>query len=103
MSELPQRPEDMRDFMNNLAFSDEPAELPPPPGPEETMVVRSLRLPLGLDRRLKAAAAARGVAMSTLLREWIELELAVLEHDRPISRADALRALATLRPVDGVA
>ncbi len=103
MSELPPRPEDARDFMDNLTFSDEPAVLPPPPGPEETMVVRSLRLPLGLDRRLKAAASARGVAMSTLLREWIELELTALEHDRPISRADALRALAALRPVDGVA
>jgi hypothetical protein len=37
--------------------------------------------------------------MSTLLREWIELELTALEHDQPISRADALRALAALRPL----
>jgi predicted DNA-binding protein len=72
---------------------------PPPVPDEEAMVVRSLRLPLDLDRRLKAAASRRGVAMSTLLREWIELELAGLEDDRPISRADALRALASLRPV----
>ena len=103
MTELPQRGEDARDLMDNLKFDDSPAELPPRPGPEESMVVRSLRLPLELDRRLKAAAVARGVAMSTLVREWIELELAGLENDRPISRADALRALAALRPLDGVA
>jgi len=33
-----------------------------------------------------------------LIREWIELELAGLEDDQPISRADALRAVAALRP-----
>lgn len=37
--------------------------------------------------------------MSTLLREWIELELSGLEADQPISRADALRALAAIRPL----
>jgi predicted DNA-binding protein len=61
------------------------------------MVVRSLRLPLDLDQRLKTAAA--GVPTSTLIREWIELELTALDNDQPISRADALRALATLRPL----
>ena len=33
--------------------------------------------------------------MSALVREWIELELTALQHDQPISRADALRALAS--------
>jgi predicted DNA-binding protein len=63
------------------------------------MVVRSLRLPVELDRRVKAAAEKRGVPTSTLVREWIELELTALENDQPISRADALRALAALRPI----
>jgi predicted DNA-binding protein len=63
------------------------------------MVVRSLRLPFELDQKLKAAAQRRGVRTSTLIREWIELELTALEDDQPISRADALRALATLRPM----
>jgi len=67
------------------------------------MVVRSLRLPTDLDQRVKAVAQARGVAMSALVREWIELELAALEQDQPISRADALRALASLRPLGGAA
>jgi hypothetical protein len=62
MTELPQRPEDVREFMD-LTFSEEPAELPPQAGAEESMVVRSLRLPLSLDHRLKAVAAQRGVAM----------------------------------------
>ena len=100
MSDLPQRAEDVSPFMDGLTFSGEPAEAPPAPAPgTEPMVVRSLRLPLALDRRLRAVAEARGVPMSTLVREWIELELAGLEHDEPISRADALRALARLRPL----
>jgi hypothetical protein len=40
---------------------------------------------------------------STLVREWMELELSALEQDQPISRADALRALAALRPLGGAA
>jgi predicted DNA-binding protein len=102
MTDLPHRPEDVQPLMDGLQFSDEPAQLPPRPG-DEVMVVRSLRLSLDLDKRLKAAAGARGVPMSTLVREWIELELAALEQDQPISRADALRALASLRPLGGAA
>ncbi len=102
MTDLPERPEDVRSFMDGLTFSEESAELPPPPT-EPVMVVRSLRLPVELDQRLKAAARTRGVPMSTLVREWIELELAALEQDQPISRADALRALAALRPLNGAA
>jgi predicted DNA-binding protein len=101
MTDLPQRSEDVQPFMDGLEFSAEAAQVPPPPG-SEVMVVRSLRLSLDLDTRLKAAAQARGVPMSTLIREWIELELVALEQDQPISRADALRALAALRPL-GVA
>jgi len=66
------------------------------------MVVRSLRLPLELDRHVKAAAASRGLPTWTLLREWIELQLAGLQ-DQTISRGDALRALAGLRPLRGAA
>ncbi len=98
MTDLPDKTEDVQPLMDGLQFSNQPAELPPRPG-DTVMVVRSLRLPLELDQRLKAAAEARGVPMSTLVREWIELELTALEHDQPISRADALRALAALRPL----
>lgn len=102
MGELPERAEDVGPFLESLEFGGEvPDELPPPGSP--VMVVRSLRLPFELDRRLKAAAERRGVPTSTLVREWIELELTALEDDQPISRADALRALASLRPVGGVA
>lgn len=102
MAELPERPEEVRTFLESLEFGGEVADELPPPG-SPVMVVRSLRLPFELDRRLKAAAERRGVPTSTLLREWIELELTALEDDQPISRADALRALASLRPVGGVA
>jgi predicted DNA-binding protein len=92
-------PEDVPAFMESLEFGAEApeGELPPPAAP--VMVVRSLRLPVELDARVKAAAEQRGVPTSTLLREWIELELTALDRDEPISRADALRALARLRAV----
>ncbi|HVQ91526.1 MAG TPA: hypothetical protein VMU51_10865 [Mycobacteriales bacterium] len=99
MADLPDRAEDLDPFLDGLQFTDDPAPLLPPADTSTVMVVRSLRLPLDLDQRLKTAAAARGVHTSTLIREWIELELTALDNDQPISRADALRALATLRPL----
>ena len=75
MSERSAHDEEFEPFMEGLQFTAEPAELPPPPG-DAVMVVRSVRLPVDLDLRLTAAAQARGVLTSTLLREWIELELA---------------------------
>ena len=99
MAELPKRPEDVRAFMESLEFGADATEEELPPRSAPVMVVRSLRLPFELDRRVKAAAERRGVPTSTLVREWIELELTALEDDQPISRADALRALATLRPI----
>lgn len=65
------------------------------------MVVRSIRLPMELHERVKKAAQERGVATTALVREWIELELSGLENDQPISRADVLRALASLRALGG--
>jgi predicted DNA-binding protein len=75
------------------------SDLPPRELAEQpATVVTSLRLPFELYQRLKAAAESRGATMGALLREWAELELAALEEDQPISRADALRALAGIRP-----
>lgn len=93
MSDIPE------DFVESLEYGADAAEdeLPPPGAP--VMVVRSLRLPVELDTRVKAAAEQRGVPTSTLIREWIEQELTALDHDEPISRADALRALAGVRAV----
>jgi predicted DNA-binding protein len=99
MADLPKRPEDIRAFMESLEFDGDAAEDEVPPRGAPVMVVRSLRLPFELDQRLKAAAKRRGVPTSTLVREWIALEPTALEDDQPISRADALRALAALRPM----
>ena len=99
MTDLPRRPEEIRAFMDSLEFGDDADESQLPAREAPVMVVRSLRLPFDLDRRVKAAAHRRGVPTSTLIREWIELELTALEDDQPISRADALRALAALRPI----
>jgi len=97
MSDL-QKPQDVQNLMASLTFG---AEVPAPPAaePDDVMVVRSVRWSLGLDARLKAAAARHGVTVSQLIRDWAELELSALENDQPISRADALRALAAVRPI----
>jgi predicted DNA-binding protein len=92
-------PEDVPAFMESLRFGAEVPQDDLPPAGAPVMVVRSLRLPVELDARIKAAAQQRGVPTSTLIREWIELELTALDHDEPISRADALRALAQVRAV----
>jgi predicted DNA-binding protein len=103
---LPRTPDEVREFMDGLSFEPEPSaqqqkklleSLPEPGSP--VMVVRSIRLPVDLHERVKKVAEARGVPATTLIREWIEVELSALENDQPISRADALRALAALRPV----
>lgn len=62
-------------------------------------VVTSLRMPVELYQRLKAAADRRGTTMAALLRGWAEMELAAEEDDRPISRLEALRALTSVPPL----
>jgi predicted DNA-binding protein len=103
----PSTADELDKFLDNLTYLDgevPPDRIPPPPGPDNpVMVVTSLRLPLELHERLKAAAGLRGKPFSTLVREWIEQGLAGMEDDQPISRAEALRALAGLRPHTGLA
>lgn len=50
------------------------AKLPPADAP--VTVVRPVRLPFELDALVKALAEARGVSMSTLIREWIAAGIA---------------------------
>ena len=102
MSELPKDGKGLAEFVDRLEFGD--ATVPAPPMPDgEVMAVRSIRWSADLDARVKAAAKSRGMTMSGLIRDLVELELTAMESDQPISRSDALRALAALRPVGGVA
>lgn len=91
------------DFMNHLTFTDERVpedQIPAPLKPgEDVMVPRSVRWPLDLDLRIKAAAQARGVPMSQLMREFAEAGLAAMGDDQPISRAEVMRIIAGLRPL----
>lgn len=82
------------DFMDALTFTDEPAVLPPVPD-ADTMVVRSLRLPLALETRARAVATSRNVPYTALIREWI---IDGLERDEAGDQRDAvteLRRIAT--------
>jgi hypothetical protein len=82
------------------AASIEPVDTPPRElADQPAMVVTSLRMPVDLYQRLKAAADRRGTTMAALLRGWAELELAAEEDDRPISRLEAIRALTGVPPL----
>jgi len=109
--DLPQTPDELGAFMDDLAFdpapaADEEAALlrSLPPAGSDVMVVRSLRLPAELDQAVAAAAKAAEMPKTTWIRQAIEMALAVqAEDDQPISRAEALRALTLLRPARHVA
>jgi len=74
------------------------AKLPPiTEDVDDMLVVTSLRIPLSLHNRLKEYAAAHNTKPSVLIRQWIELHLSA-DDDRPILLADAIRALASVRP-----
>lgn len=63
--------EDLSDRMRN-------GEVAGPSGGDEAeiMIGRGLRLPVALDMKVREIAAKRGVAASTLIRQWIEMGVA---------------------------
>ena len=92
-------PEQVEAFMNDpdVTWEDVPDDQAPPLAESEAvMVVKSLRLPLDMHEQVKAEAEARGVTWSELIRDFVAIELAALQDDQPISRADVLRAVASL-------
>ncbi|BAW06405.1 hypothetical protein [Nocardia seriolae] len=98
MSDYPDRgyphtAEEARDFLADLTFDEDTPE-PELPGPDTPVtVLRTVRLPYAMDQRIRAEADHRGVSMSDLIRDFLTIELAALDDDTPISRADARRAL----------
>lgn len=89
-----------------ITFTDYPADeaqriaaaLPAGDDLDATTVPTSVRLPYPVHQRLRAYAEQHGTTASTLIRQWVEQMLAV--PDRPISLADAVRALSTLPSQD---
>jgi predicted DNA-binding protein len=68
----------------------------PTPDTEVPMVSRSVRLPVDTYDRVRSAAEARGIGVTTLMRQWIEAGLADLDDTATVSLADVRRALAAL-------
>lgn len=66
------------------------------PPADELDVPTSVRLPAALHRRLRDYAEEHQTSASALIRLWVEQMLTV--PDRPISLADAVRALSGLPP-----
>ena len=83
------------DAMADLIGEGPPAELPAP-DTDVPMVSRSVRLPLDTYERVREAADARGLGVTTLMRQWIEAGLADLDDSTTVSLADVRRALAAL-------
>jgi predicted DNA-binding protein len=83
------------DGLGELIDEGQPVELPRP-DTDEPMVSRSIRLPLETYERVRAAADARGIGVTTLMRQWIETGLAELDDSATVSLADVRRALAAL-------
>lgn len=108
---LPRTPEDVGDFLTELAFEPPPTQEEAdallatlPPAGSEVMVVRSLRLPIEVDEAVAAAAKAAGIPKTAWIRQAIEMALTLqAEEDEPISRSEALCALTLLRPARRVA
>lgn len=65
---------DLADHIDQATWED--------PGPVvEPMVTYALRLPKPIIDALRAAAASRGVKVSTLMREWLEERLGQAQTD----------------------
>lgn len=64
--------------LSGLTEAGGPVELPAPGAP--VTVVRPVRLPYEMDALVKALAEARGVSMSSLIRDWIATGLATAGH-----------------------
>lgn len=86
---------DSGDAIADLLTDRPPADLPAP-DTDVPMVSRSVRLPLDTYERVRAAAEARGLGVTTLMRQWIEAGLADLDDTATVSLADVRRALAAL-------
>lgn len=83
------------DQLAELISGSQPVELPTP-DTDVPMVSRSVRLPLETYERVRAAAEARHIGVTTLMRQWIEAGLADLDDSATVSLADVRRALAAL-------
>ncbi len=83
------------DGLADLIGDGQPVELAVP-DTEQAMVSRSVRLPVTTYERVRAAADARGIGVTTLMRQWIEAGLADLDDSATVSLADVRRALASL-------
>lgn len=83
------------DRVADLIGNGRPAELPMP-DTDEPMVSRSVRLPVHTYERVRTAADARGLGVTTLMRQWIEAGLAELDDSTTVSLADVRRAISTL-------
>ncbi|MCW6010636.1 BrnA antitoxin family protein [Micromonospora sp. CPCC 205371] len=80
---------------DDLVSDGQAAELPVPDS-DVPMVSRSVRLPVETYERVREAAEARGIGVTTLMRQWIEAGLADLDDSATVSLADVRRAIAAL-------
>jgi hypothetical protein len=88
--------------MDALTFLDEPVtNIPPPATADNVKVPRTYRLPVELDQWIAVTAQDKGVRPSDLVRDLLELgRAAYTQTDRPVSMADVISAIMSVRPRD---
>ena len=74
------------------------AALPPADPDAPMVVVRSLRLPLGLNQRLEDTARADGVSASAFIRRAVESALAGHDRTNLVNIEDVIRAVRSVPP-----
>src|SRR5262249_60248857 len=70
----------------------------PAPDTDVPMVSRSLRLPVDVDQRIRAAAEARGIGATTLMRQFVEAGLADPDNSAVVPPAAVHPVLAPPAP-----
>jgi hypothetical protein len=95
-TDLPRDAAGMTAFLEGLRFSDDPVDADLPAiGDDEPLVVRSLRLPVAMETRIRAIATAQGVPVTVLTREWIVAGLAVAEESAQVNPVTELIRIIT--------
>jgi hypothetical protein len=88
--------------MDSLTFTDEQVtDVPPPATEAKVKVPRTYRLSFELDQWITKTADAKGLRPSDVVRDLLELgRAAYVQVDRPVSMADVLSAVMSVRPRD---
>ncbi len=93
-------PEQINSYLDGVRWGEPlPQEQAPPvPADDEVMVVRSMRMSMAMDKRLKHEAQRQGLDKSELMRRLLLAGLGELEADQQTFTIAQLRLLLSTQP-----